>query len=233
MRQEVFAFFKSTHLMQTTSQANVRIYIIQNLTKIYIVMQQERKIQCLIFLKNSWRNSPEEPRQTEAVAARWQYRGPCGQQSAYPSTSISVFLTGFRYFSFKQLPNCPHEAGLDPVPDPILPEKFPGYSRESNLGPFGWQSDLLTTIPNRWSYFLSKYKFTQRSTERQLVYYKNKLKGKQREATAPIQSLVKLQPWFLSRPMRWKTCLRHNCSLGSCAFSEGPVLGQYSLMMMT
>ena len=30
--------------------------------------------------------------------------------------------------------------------------------------------------------------------------------GKQREATAPIQSLVKLQPWFLS--LRCKTCLR-------------------------
>ena len=33
--------------------------------------------------------------------------------------------------------------------------------------------------------------------------------GKQREATAPIQSLVKLQSWFLS--LRWKTCLRQNC----------------------
>ena len=32
--------------------------------------------------------------------------------------------------------------------------------------------------------------------------------GKQREATAPIQSLVKLQPWFLS--LLWKTCLRQN-----------------------
>ena len=29
--------------------------------------------------------------------------------------------------------------------------------------------------------------------------------GKQREATTPIQSLLKLQPWFLS--LRWKTCL--------------------------
>ena len=47
---------------------------------------------------------------------------------------------------------------------------------------------------------------------------------KQREATAPIQSLVKLQPWFLS--LRWKTCLRQNCSLGSCTCSEGPALGQ-------
>ena len=54
--------------------------------------------------------------------------------------------------------------------------------------------------------------------------------GKQREATAPIQFLVKVQPWFLS--LRWKICLRQNCSLGSCACSEWPALGQNSLMMM-
>ena len=40
---------------------------------------------------------------------------------------------------------------VEPVPDPILPEKFLGYSRESNPGPLGWQSDVLTTIPNRRS----------------------------------------------------------------------------------
>ena len=40
---------------------------------------------------------------------------------------------------------------VDPVPDPVLPEKFLGYSRESNPGPLGWQSDVLTTIPNRRS----------------------------------------------------------------------------------
>ena len=34
---------------------------------------------------------------------------------------------------------------VDPVPDPILPEKFLEYSRESNPGPLGWQSDVLTT----------------------------------------------------------------------------------------
>ena len=53
---------------------------------------------------------------------------------------------------------------------------------------------------------------------------------KQREATAPIQSLVKLQPWFLS--LRWKTCFRQNCSLGSCACSEGPAFGQNTLVMI-
>ena len=40
---------------------------------------------------------------------------------------------------------------VDPVPDPILPEQFLGYSRESNPGPLGWQPDVLTTIRNRWS----------------------------------------------------------------------------------
>ena len=53
---------------------------------------------------------------------------------------------------------------------------------------------------------------------------------KQWEATAPIQSQVKLQPWFLS--LLWKTCLRQNCRLGSCTCSEGPAPGQNTLMML-
>ena len=36
---------------------------------------------------------------------------------------------------------------MNPVPDPILSEKCLGYSRASNPGPLGWQSDVLTTIP--------------------------------------------------------------------------------------
>ena len=56
-------------------------------------------------------------------------------------------------------------------------------------------------------------------------------RGKQREATARIQSLIKLQPWFLS--LRWKTCHRQNCSLGSCACSVRPALGQNTLMIYT
>ena len=50
---------------------------------------------------NPWRYSSEERRPTEVVAARWHYRRTCGYQSVYPSTLISVFLTGFRYFSIK------------------------------------------------------------------------------------------------------------------------------------
>ena len=48
--------------------------------------------------------------------------------------------------------------------------------------------------------------------------------GNQREATAPIKSIVKMQPWFLS--LRWKTCLRQNCILGFSACSEGSDFGQ-------
>ena len=54
--------------------------------------------------------------------------------------------------------------------------------------------------------------------------------GMQREATAPFKSLVKLQPWFLR--LRWKTCLRQNCSLGFSASIEGPAFGKNTLKMM-
>ena len=47
---------------------------------------------------------------------------------------------------------------------------------------------------------------------------------KQREASTLIQSLVKLQPWFLS--LWWKTCLRQNCSLGSCFAVKDLPLGR-------
>ena len=50
---------------------------------------------------NPWRYSSEEPTPTEAVAVRWQYRGPYGWKSACPSTLISVFLAGFRYISYQ------------------------------------------------------------------------------------------------------------------------------------
>ena len=39
-----------------------------------------------------------------------------------------------------------------------------------------------------------------------------------------IQSLVKLKPRVLI--LRWKTCIRQNYSLSSCACSDEPVLGQ-------
>ena len=97
--------------------------------------------ECIVCLKKLYiyipqRYSPEEPRPTEVVAARW----PCGQPSDYPSTLISVFLTGFRYFSYQVATQLSSRGWVDSVPDPILPEKILGYSRESNPGLLGQQS---------------------------------------------------------------------------------------------
>ena len=61
------------------------------------------------------------------------------------------FLNRIRYSSYQVATQLSSRGWVDPIPDPILPEKFLGYSRESNPGPLGWQSDVLTTIPNRWS----------------------------------------------------------------------------------
>ena len=61
------------------------------------------------------------------------------------------FLNRIRYCSYQVATQLYSRGRVDPVPDPILPEKILGYSRESNPGPLGWQSDMLTTIPNRQS----------------------------------------------------------------------------------
>ena len=42
---------------------------------------------------------------------------------------------------------------MDPLQDPILPEKG------LNPGSLGWQSDMLTTIPKRQSYKLFAFTF--------------------------------------------------------------------------
>ena len=60
------------------------------------------------------------------------------------------FLNRIHYFSCQVATQLSSRGSVDPVPEPILPEKFLGYSRESNPGPLGWQSDVLTTIPNRY-----------------------------------------------------------------------------------
>ena len=82
-----------------------------------------------------------------------------------------------------------------------------------------------TPSPPRWCPWDLLRSFKVYSDAKKGVGY-----GKQWEATAPIQSLVKLQSWFLS--LRWKTCLRQNCSIGSCACSEGPAFGQNTLMII-
>ena len=65
----------------------------------------------------------------------------------YPSTLIH--LTGFRCFSYKIATQLSSRGWVGPVPDPILPEKYLGFSRELNTEPLGWQSDVLTTMRNR------------------------------------------------------------------------------------
>ena len=65
----------------------------------------------------------------------------------------------------------------------------------------------LSSPPSWWPWDLFRY-FKVCSDAKQRVGC-----GKQREATAPIQSPI-------------------NCSLGSCACGEGPALGQNTLMMM-
>ena len=62
------------------------------------------------------------------------------------------FLNRIRYFSYQVATQLSSRGWEDSVPDPILPEKCLGHSRELNPGPLGWQSDVLTTIPNRWWY---------------------------------------------------------------------------------
>ena len=51
----------------------------------------------------------------------------------YPLTLISVSVTGFHYISY-QVATQLSRGGVDPVSDPIFPEKFLWYSQESHLG---------------------------------------------------------------------------------------------------
>ena len=61
----------------------------------------------------------------------------------YPSTLISLFLTQFRYFSIKQLPNCPHEAGWSgPRSRSCTYMNVSRVQPGSNLVCLGWQSTL-------------------------------------------------------------------------------------------
>ena len=59
-----------------------------------------------------------------------------------------TFLNRIRYFSYQVATQFSSRGWVYPVPDPILPEKFLGYSRESNPGPLGWQSDMLIYTTN-------------------------------------------------------------------------------------
>ena len=79
------------------------------------------------------------------------------------------FLNRIRYFSYQVATQLSSWGWVHPIPYPIRPEKFVGYSRESNPGPLGWQSDMLTTVPNRRSNLtLRKGKY---QTKKELLKY--------------------------------------------------------------
>ena len=118
-----------------------------------------RKVKHINSLKlklNPWHYSSEEPRPTEVVAARWQYSLWLAKRISLNLNfsflnRISLLPISYRYISSQLF----SQGWVDLVRDPILPEKFLGHSQESNPGPFGWQSDVLTTIPHRRSHINS------------------------------------------------------------------------------
>ena len=90
---------------------------------------------------------------------------------------------------------------MDPIPDLILPEKFLGYSRESNLEPFGWQSDVLTTLPNRWSIFDYRRVYLAAFHVNSYSSYKDRSKISdelwlRNEGLAVGEALLQLYIWF-------------------------------------
>ena len=88
------------------------------------------------------------------------------------------FLNMILYFSYQIATQLFSRGWVDPVPDPILPEKFLKFSRESNPGPLEWQSDVLSTIPNRWSFFLLSFfiyiYISECSAQGQVLHYKRR-----------------------------------------------------------
>ena len=98
------------------------------LANVKILLTQFTFSQGTIYSKklNPWRYSPEEPRPTEVVAARWQYMGHCGQKSVYPSNFS--FLNRISLLLIKQLPNCPHEDGWTPFQTLYLQKNFQGIA---------------------------------------------------------------------------------------------------------
>ena len=51
------------------------------------------------------------------------------------------------YLLYQEATRLSSRGWMDPVSDPILPERCIGYSRESNPESLGWELDVLTTIP--------------------------------------------------------------------------------------
>ena len=93
---------------------------------------------------------------------------------------------------------------VHPVPDPVLPEKFLGYSRDSYPGPLGLQSDVLTTIPNRWS--------------RRVLYFKlYRLNQNYRQTFTDCGGL--LAKCFDKEPKSDISCVSSNVSVMPCSVS--------------
>ena len=80
-----------------------------------------------------------------------------------------------------------------------------------------------------WDLFRS-FKVCSEARERERERERESGAPKAKGSYRTYSSLVKLQPWFLS--LWWKTCVRQNCSLCSCACIDGPALGQNTLTMI-
>ena len=82
---------------------------------------------------------------------------------------------------------------VHPFPDPTLPEKFLGYSRESNPGPLGWQSDVLTTIPSRRSKTVANSTWCSQAVSHPSTNH----------AQCCLTSMIVREPVFSTRYGRW------------------------------
>ena len=88
------------------------------------------------FLVSIWIKNKSVALQPRRAKTGWS---ACCQVAVVSKALIlfSVFLTGFRYFSYEIATQLSSRGWVDPVPEPILPETFLGYSWGSNPGPLG------------------------------------------------------------------------------------------------
>ena len=105
------------------------------------------KVAVLKLKLNPWRYSSKEPRPTSGCC-QMALQGALWLAKRLSLNFNFSFLNRISLLLNQVATQLSTRGWVDPVPDPILPEKFLGYSRESNPGPLGWQSDMLTTIPN-------------------------------------------------------------------------------------
>ena len=159
--------------MQTTSWANVYIYIIQKLTRIYIVTQQQRKIQCLYFLhrftvvKHGHPASSLYQAQLHIllyITLHWGRR-VIGISGSLIWSKTLMELIFNPYGEFHLSSECP----VSQIHSPHLQDGTPGIF-----------SDLLRSVQTL------KRSGVRKATGSYCIY----------------SSLVKLQPWFLSSRLK-------------------------------